>query len=190
MNLSRIVLLMIVMFLFCCKEVKKSKQIISIATDEFPKLKLDSTLTDTIQISRLLMDKFKKTKDDSVQVVIECNQNIVLPEIKRTVKLIKNVMQKYKGDAHLSLYNKCLIEFKFPSLGHHTLNKITLTVDKDGNLWMNNNSVDIDAFCRENKDKPITIILKGNRGLSIDRILPFFDRFNQENFKVEIKVDM
>jgi hypothetical protein len=188
MKLVSRVLLVGILFLFSCKESSSKKEIISIATDEFPKLKLDSTRTDTSQVGQLLMKKLVESSSDSIKIIIECYNNAVLTDIKQTAELIKKNISSYHGKADIVIYNKCLLDLKLTKLDNLSLNSITLKINQEGKPTLNGSTINIDAFCKEYKGKPITITLTGDSGLPLEKIIPIWERLKKEKFKVLIKV--
>ncbi len=189
MKLTIGLLLINLFFLFSCKSTKKTKQIITVGTDEFPKLKIDSIRTDTTRVKQLLKEKLLKTQNDSIKIVIECNENAVFPDIKATAELIKKLILSYQGNSHVEVYNKCFVDFKLPNIDSTSSTAVIIRINADRQTSINNKIINIEAFCKEFQGKPITVTLKGDRGLGIEKIIPTYDRLKKENFMVMIKVD-
>lgn len=184
----RIFLFLISLILFSCKE-KTSSQIITIATDNFPELKIDLIKADTSKLEKLLTSKIQESNSNSVKIVIECNDNAVLSNIQATTILVNRSLNVYKGHLKIYIYNKCLEELKLETKQSNYSKYIVVNVNDEGKLVVNKTIITVDAFCKEHKGKNIKILLTGKKNLPIDKIFPVSDRFAKEKFLVVIKVE-
>lgn len=173
-------------FIISCRVVKKQKKVLHVYCDNFPALIVDTIPLDTIQFKKYIKRELKRAKNDSIDFIIECPNNIVLEEVLSTESIIEKQINSYsRKRISILVYNKCLSEFTLPwNKKIKQSADITVNIDSIGMLSINNKPVDIHSLCEQYRGQNITIKIIADTRLSVEKFGEILNVFEREKFKV------
>jgi len=156
-----------------CQVERKQKKFVHVFCDNFPQLKIDSTMTDTVGIKKYIDDEISGNKNDTINFIIECPDNIVFANITLTENILKKQISLYQDERTIvTVYNKCLSEFTPPWVKKNKkIADLSIKVDSTGFLSIDNKKATIDSICKKYHGQNITIQIFADKKLSFAKFI-------------------
>jgi len=179
-------LFLLVFILLSCSEIVNNKKNNTIDCSHFPNLTYNNQSTDTALIKLTIQQLLLKKSNDTIRINIECLDNIVYSDVLQTITIIsETINSNNKNNIPIIIYNKCLNEFSFPPKLKN-VSYITLNIDKNGNIFMDNKKINLDNLCQKltekNNKETIKLICEDN--LSTDKLIQIHDKLNKTGLKI------